>query len=77
MRHNGAGGGDAAGAGFLGSRHAGGSLVPQPAGLFAVTSAAFIVRAVAADCETTWFEGLMLVGAYLMLGLAYFFVDPA
>jgi Ca2+:H+ antiporter len=29
---------------------------------------------VAADGETTWFEGMLLVGVYVLLGLAYFFV---
>ena len=49
----------------------------SPLDLFAVISAAFIVRAVAADGETTWFEGLLLIGVYAMLGLAFFFVGPA
>jgi Ca2+:H+ antiporter len=49
----------------------------SPLDLFAVASAAFVVRAVAADGETTWFEGLLLVGGYLMLALAFFFVGPA
>lgn len=49
----------------------------SPLDLLAVTSAAFVVRAVAADGETTWFEGLLLIGVYGMLGLAFFFVGPA
>lgn len=49
----------------------------RPLDLLAVASAAFIVRAVAADGETTWFEGLLLVGVYAMLALAFFFVGPA
>src|SRR5206468_8575710 len=36
----------------------------SPLDLFAIASAGFIVRAVAADGETTWFEGLLLVGVY-------------
>jgi len=49
----------------------------SPLDLFAVAGAAFAVRAVAADGETTWFEGLVLVGVYVLLALAFFFVGPA
>jgi Ca2+:H+ antiporter len=45
----------------------------SPLDLFAIASAGFIVRAVAADGETTWFEGLLLVGVYLLFALAYYF----
>jgi Ca2+:H+ antiporter len=48
----------------------------SPLDLFAIASAGFIVRAVAADGETTWFEGLLLVGVYLLFALAYYFVSP-
>jgi len=34
------------------------------------------VRSVAADGETTWFEGLLLIGVYLLFALAYYFVSP-
>jgi Ca2+:H+ antiporter len=33
----------------------------------------FIINAIAGDGETTWFEGLLLVGVYALLGFAYFF----
>jgi hypothetical protein len=33
---------------------------PNPLGLFAIASTAFIVNAIAADGETTWFEGVLL-----------------
>ncbi len=46
----------------------------NPLQLFAVASTAFIVRAVAADGETTWFEGALLVGVYLMFAIGFFFV---
>ena len=49
----------------------------NPLDLFAIAGTAFVVRAIAADGETTWFEGLLLVGVYVLLGLAFFFVDPA
>ena len=48
----------------------------SPLDLFAIAGAAFIVRAIAADGETTWFEGLLLVGVYLLFALAYYFVSP-
>lgn len=47
----------------------------NPLQLFAIVATAFIVRAVAADGETTWFEGLMLVGLYVLLALGFFFVE--
>ena len=48
----------------------------SPLDLFAIASAAFIVRAIAADAETTWFEGLLLIGVYLLFALAYYFASP-
>ena len=47
----------------------------NPLELFAIFSTVLIVRAVAGDGETTWFEGLLLVGIYLMFALGFFFVD--
>jgi Ca2+:H+ antiporter len=49
----------------------------SPLDLFAIASAGFIVRAVAADGETTWFEGLLLIGVYLLFALAYYFESSA
>jgi Ca2+:H+ antiporter len=51
-------------------------LSDEPLDLFAIGGAAFIVRSVAADGETTWFEGLLLVGVYLLFALAYYFASP-
>jgi Ca2+:H+ antiporter len=48
----------------------------SPLDLFAIASTAFIVRSVAADGETTWFEGLLLVGVYLLFAIAYYFEAP-
>ena len=45
----------------------------SPLDLFAIASAAFIVRLIAGDGETTWFEGLLLIGVYLLFALAYYF----
>ena len=47
----------------------------NPLQLFGIASTAFIVRAVAADGETDWFEGLLLVGVYVLFALGFFFVD--
>ena len=52
------------------------NLVFTPLELIAVAGVAFSVNAIAADGETTWFEGLLLVAVYAVLGLAFFFVTP-
>ncbi len=46
----------------------------NPLDLFAIAGSTFIVNAIAADGETTWFEGVLLIGVYLLLGLAFFYV---
>ena len=48
----------------------------NPLDLFAIAGTAFIVNAIAADGETTWFEGVLLIGVYLLLALAFFFASP-
>lgn len=48
----------------------------NPLELIAIGSVAFIVNAIAQDGETTWFEGLMLLAVYVLLGMAFFFVTP-
>ena len=45
----------------------------NPLDLFAIAASAFTVNAIAADGETTWFEGVLLIGVYALLGLAFFF----
>ena len=45
----------------------------NPLDLFAIGATALIVNSVASDGETTWFEGLLLVGVYVLLALAFFF----
>lgn len=47
----------------------------NPLQLFAIASTAFIVRAIAADGETSWFEGLLLVGVYCLFACGFYFVD--
>jgi Ca2+:H+ antiporter len=49
----------------------------SPLDLFAIAAAAFIVRLIAADGETNWFEGLLLVGVYVLFALAYYFESSA
>lgn len=44
----------------------------NPFDLFAIAGTAFIVNAIASDGETTWFEGVLLIGVYVVLGMAYF-----
>ena len=48
----------------------------NPLDLLAIAGSAFVVRAIAADGETSWFEGLLLIGVYVLFGLAFFFVAP-
>jgi Ca2+:H+ antiporter len=43
----------------------------SPLDLFAIATTAFIVRAIAADGKTTWFEGLLLVGVYALFAIAH------
>ena len=49
----------------------------SPLDLFAIVSAAFIVRFIVADGETTWYEGFLLIGVYVLFALAYFFLGYA
>lgn len=46
----------------------------SPIDLFAFGATALIVQTVAGDGETTWFEGLLLVGVYVLLAMAFYFV---
>lgn len=47
----------------------------NPLDLFAIAGTAFIVNAIASDGEATWFEGVLLIGVYALLGMAFFFVN--
>ncbi len=47
----------------------------NPLELIAIVAVAFAVNAIAQDGETTWFEGLLLIAVYVLLGLAFFFVS--
>jgi Ca2+:H+ antiporter len=46
----------------------------SPLELVAIAAVAFAVNAVTHDGETTWFEGLLLLSIYALLGLAFYFV---
>ena len=46
----------------------------NPLEMAAIAAVAFVVNAIAQDGETTWFEGLLLVGVYVLLAIAFFFV---
>lgn len=48
----------------------------NPLDLFAIAGTALIVNAIAGDGETTWFEGVLLIGVYLLFALAFFFSAP-
>lgn len=45
----------------------------NPLELIAVAGVAFAVNAIAHDGETNWFEGVLLLGVYAVLVLAFFF----
>ena len=45
--------------------------------LVALIGAVFIANSVARDGETNWLEGFMLLGVYLILGIAFFFLPSA
>ncbi len=46
----------------------------NPLDLFAIAGAAFLVNAIAADGETRWFEGVLLIGVYALFGLPIFLI---
>jgi Ca2+:H+ antiporter len=48
----------------------------NPLYLFAIASTALVVSAIARDGETNWFEGLVLLGVYVLFGLGFFFTGP-
>ena len=48
----------------------------NPLELIAIAGVAFAVNTIAHDGETTWFEGVLLLAIYVLLGMAFFFVTP-
>jgi Ca2+:H+ antiporter len=47
----------------------------NPLELIAIAAVAFIVNAIAHDGEATWFEGVLLLAVYGILGIAFFLVE--
>lgn len=47
----------------------------NPLELIAIAGSAFAVNSIASDGETTWFEGVLLVGVYVLLAMAFFFLS--
>ena len=52
------------------------SLVFRPLDLFAIAGTALVVNSIASDGELTWFEGVLLIGVYVLLALAFYFSSP-
>ena len=52
-------------------------LVVSPLELVAVVAAVLITNSVVRDGETNWFEGVLLLGVYALIGLAVFFFPIA
>jgi Ca2+:H+ antiporter len=48
----------------------------NPLEMIAIAAVALAVNSVARDGETTWFEGVLLLAVYVLLGLAFYFVTP-
>ncbi len=46
----------------------------NPLELIAIAGVTFAVNAIAEDGETTWFEGVLLLAVYVVLGMAFFLV---
>ena len=49
----------------------------NPLELIAIVGAVFAVNSISMDGETTWFEGLLLIAVYCLLGFAFFFATPS
>jgi Ca2+:H+ antiporter len=47
----------------------------NPLGLIAIAAVSLRVSAITADGETTWFEGVLLVAAYIVVATAFFLVQ--
>lgn len=46
----------------------------NPLELIAIAAVAFAVNSIAQDGETTWFEGMLLLGVYALLAVTFYFV---
>jgi Ca2+:H+ antiporter len=45
----------------------------NPLELFSIAATAIVVNSIAGDGETTWFEGVLLLGVYVLLAAGFFF----
>jgi Ca2+:H+ antiporter len=48
----------------------------NPLELVAIAAVALVVNTIVHDGEATWFEGILLLSLYAILGLAFYFVTP-
>ena len=48
----------------------------NPLELVAIVGMVFTVNSIAADGETTWFEGTLLVAIYVLFGLTFYYAVP-
>ena len=49
----------------------------NPLELIAMVTVAFAVNSIAADGQSTWFEGVLLVALYILFALVFFLLTPA
>lgn len=49
----------------------------NPLELFAIAGAVYVVNSIASDGEITWFEGILLIGVYVLFALSFFLAEPA
>lgn len=47
---------------------------PNPLDLFAIAGAALIINSIAGDGEVTWFEGVLLIGVYVLFAMGFYYV---
>lgn len=47
----------------------------NPMELIAIAGCAFAIDSIAQDGETTWFEGVLLLAVYVLLAMAFFFLE--
>jgi Ca2+:H+ antiporter len=48
----------------------------NPLEIISIAGVAFGVNTIAEDGEITWFEGVLLLGLYILLAIAFFYVTP-
>lgn len=48
----------------------------NPLDLFAIAGTALVVNSITSDGELSWFEGVLLIGVYVLIGMAFYFSSP-